>query len=55
MERATGTLGPGASPLEGVPRTWKILAHWTSAHLYHARSDVFRRKLLRHMDIQHVS
>lgn len=55
MERTAGVFGPCASPLESIPSTWETFSHRTRAHLFDAASNVSRRQLLRHMDIQHVS
>lgn len=55
MERTAGVFGSCASPLESIPSTWETFSHRTRAHLFDAASNVSRRQLLRHMDIQHVS
>lgn len=55
MERTAGVFRSCASPLESIPSTWETFSHRTRAHLFDAASNVSRRQLLRHMDIQHVS
>lgn len=54
MERTAGTHGTRTHSLEGLPRPWKILAHWSLAYLFYAIYHVRRWKWMRRMDIYHV-